>query len=377
MSTRPFRPMARFLIGRIIALAGGCFVVMGSIHAFLEFQSGKAAFNTTLHDIAVASVPQLSVSLWDIELDAVNQQLEAMVARPEVAFVELSTLTGQRFEAGDVAQRQGAIQLSLVIPYPAAKGAGGLGTLRVMGNVPYLHSKIVRDIAQMLLGYLVFVTVICLAIALLLRRKLQHPLEQLARFARELVPGELPAAVSLERPLNRYADEVDILAEGFYTLQRTVFKHVSTLDQLVAARTSELAMHNQILYHISRDTPLLSLLETLAKQVESVQPEVLSSILLLDKDGVHLRHAAAPSLPGFYTRAVDGLAIGEGVGACGTAAFRGERVVVIAQLGMALYFDVDIWSATYIVAIHKRGLVFEQLGRYLFTQQRRQLQRAA
>ena len=326
MSTRPFRLMARFLIGRIVALAGACFFVMGSLYAFIEFQSGKAAFNTTLRDISEASVPQLSVSLWDIELDAVHKQLGVMALRPEVAFVELSTLTGQHFEAGDAAQRRG--EITVEIPYPAAKGAGALGTLQITGNDAYRHAKIGRAIAQMLLGYLVFVTVICLAIAVLLRRKLQHPLAHLARFARELVPGELPAAVCLDRPLKPYADEVDVLAEGFQTLQRTVFAHVSNLDQLVAARTSELALHNQILDQISRDTPLVKLLETLAHQVECVHPQVLSSILLLDKDGVHLRHGAAPSLPGFYTQAVDGLVIGEGVGACGTAAHRGARVIV-------------------------------------------------
>jgi diguanylate cyclase (GGDEF)-like protein/PAS domain S-box-containing protein len=326
MSNRPFRSLARFLIGRVIALAGACFVVLGSLYAFIEFQSGKAAFNTTLRDISVASVPQLSVSLWDIELDAVHQQLGVIALRPEVAFVELSTLTGQHFEAGDASQRRGEIRLE--IPYPAAKGTGALGTLQITGNDAYRHAKIGRAIAQMLLGYLVFVTVICLAIAVLLRRKLQHPLAHLARFARELVPGELPAAVRLDRPLKRYADEVDVLAEGFQKLQRTVFAHVSNLDQLVAARTSELALHNQILDQISRDTPLVKLLEMLARQIECVHPQVLSSILLLDKDGVHLRHGAAPSLPGFYTQAIDGLVIGEGVGACGTAAHRGTRVIV-------------------------------------------------
>jgi diguanylate cyclase (GGDEF)-like protein/PAS domain S-box-containing protein len=36
----------------------------------------------------------------------------------------------------------------------------------------------------------------------------------------------------------------------------------------------------------------------------------------------------APSLPDFYNTAIDGIAIGVGVGSCGTAAFTGERVVV-------------------------------------------------
>ncbi|MGP1609220.1 MAG: PAS domain-containing protein, partial [Burkholderiales bacterium] len=56
--------------------------------------------------------------------------------------------------------------------------------------------------------------------------------------------------------------------------------------------------------------------------------DMLCSILLLDPDGVHLRHGAAPSLEFKYSRLVDGLAIGPAVGSCGTAAFRREQVIV-------------------------------------------------
>ncbi|MFD3524878.1 GAF domain-containing SpoIIE family protein phosphatase [Streptomyces sp. NPDC058653] len=55
---------------------------------------------------------------------------------------------------------------------------------------------------------------------------------------------------------------------------------------------------------------------------------VLVSVLLADEDGLHLRHGAAPSLPAFYNQAIDGIATGDGIGSCGTAAHRRQRVVV-------------------------------------------------
>src|SRR5690606_7673491 len=42
----------------------------------------------------------------------------------------------------------------------------------------------------------------------------------------------------------------------------------------------------------------------------------------------HLRHCAAPSLPPEFCRMVDGASIGPRAGSCGTAAYRGTRVVV-------------------------------------------------
>jgi len=79
---------------------------------------------------------------------------------------------------------------------------------------------------------------------------------------------------------------------------------------------------------MARGDALAAILDALCRLVEEQSGDALCSILLLDPDGRHLRHGAAPSLPRSYTDAVDGLAIGPGAGSCGTAAYRAERVVV-------------------------------------------------
>ena len=77
------------------------------------------------------------------------------------------------------------------------------------------------------------------------------------------------------------------------------------------------------------DSPLEQTLGELIKIVESTsRTEVLGSILLLDLDGKHLRHGAAPSLPREYMEAIDGAEIGPCAGSCGTAAYRAQPVFV-------------------------------------------------
>jgi PAS domain S-box-containing protein len=62
--------------------------------------------------------------------------------------------------------------------------------------------------------------------------------------------------------------------------------------------------------------------------IEQVAPGMRGSVLLLDDDGVTLRHGAAPNLPEAYLRLIDGEHIGPEAGSCGTAAYRLERVIV-------------------------------------------------
>ncbi|GLZ37924.1 GAF domain-containing protein [Actinokineospora sp. NBRC 105648] len=90
-----------------------------------------------------------------------------------------------------------------------------------------------------------------------------------------------------------------------------------------------MAEHRALLEQIARQAPLAEVLDGMARCIENLNPEeVLVSVLLADPDGRHLRHGAAPSLPGFYNEAIDGIATGEGVGSCGTAAHRREAVIV-------------------------------------------------
>lgn len=84
----------------------------------------------------------------------------------------------------------------------------------------------------------------------------------------------------------------------------------------------------QVLEMIAKDEPLGDTLNALVKIIEQQSRDVMGSILLLDKDGQHLRHGAAPSLPETYNAAVDGVAIGPNVGSCGTAVYRCEQVIV-------------------------------------------------
>ena len=88
-----------------------------------------------------------------------------------------------------------------------------------------------------------------------------------------------------------------------------------------------LERQNDVLALVVRGTPLTETLHELLCVIESQAEGMLCSILLLDEDGVHLRHGAAPSLPAAYVSAIDGEAIGPVAGSCGTAAYRGEAVV--------------------------------------------------
>ena len=85
---------------------------------------------------------------------------------------------------------------------------------------------------------------------------------------------------------------------------------------------------SKVLERLAAGAPLEEVLTLLVSATEEVEPEMVCSVLLLDKAGKRLRHSAGPSLPDFYNAAIDGLEIGPAEGSCSAAAYTGERVVV-------------------------------------------------
>jgi PAS domain S-box-containing protein len=81
-----------------------------------------------------------------------------------------------------------------------------------------------------------------------------------------------------------------------------------------------------ILEMVAKGDALPLILDAVCRLVEDNASDVLASVLLVDGD--RLRHGGAPSLPKAYTDAIDGGLIGPRAGSCGTAAYRGEQVVV-------------------------------------------------
>jgi anti-sigma regulatory factor (Ser/Thr protein kinase) len=96
-----------------------------------------------------------------------------------------------------------------------------------------------------------------------------------------------------------------------------------------AANVRLLNAQLDVLADVAAGVPLGVALAELLQVVEATSPDgVLGSVLLLEDDGGHLRHCAAPSLPSDYNQAIDGIGIGPAVGSCGTAAYTRLQVIV-------------------------------------------------
>jgi len=151
-------------------------------------------------------------------------------------------------------------------------------------------------------------------------------------YSHEICPFDQMMATGKRATMQMRKDSrwYEISLDPVFDEEGTIFRAVHVVKDITDLKRAEIREHirSEILERIARGDELSSLLSFIARAIEKERPEALCSILLVSEDGKRLLNGAAPSFPEAYNLAVNRTRIGEGIGSCGTAAYRNERVVV-------------------------------------------------
>ncbi|MRR07140.1 MAG: PAS domain S-box protein, partial [Deltaproteobacteria bacterium] len=83
----------------------------------------------------------------------------------------------------------------------------------------------------------------------------------------------------------------------------------------------------RIFESLAQGNDLAEILKLVVEYVELADPDFIGNIMLADAEGKYLHPVCSSGLPEDYLAAVQKVRIGDGIGSCGTAVWRGETVV--------------------------------------------------
>ncbi len=126
---------------------------------------------------------------------------------------------------------------------------------------------------------------------------------------------------------DRNGDEVWISAnvKAFRDGRGRVRQMIALLSDI--SETKQLrSLQQLIMSALADELDITDIADRLCRRVEEIAPDVVSSLLHIDADGL-IHPLGGPSLPEDYSRALEGVAIGPDIGSCGSSAFCGESVL--------------------------------------------------
>jgi diguanylate cyclase (GGDEF)-like protein/PAS domain S-box-containing protein len=126
---------------------------------------------------------------------------------------------------------------------------------------------------------------------------------------------------------DRNGDEIwlSISAKAFRN-ERGRIKYIFGLLTDITETKQLRSLQQLIMSALADEVPIAEIFDRLCRRVEIIAPDVVSSVLHVDADGL-IHPLGGPSLSAEYSSALDGVAIGPDIGSCGSAAFYGKAVL--------------------------------------------------
>ncbi|MFA5678189.1 MAG: diguanylate cyclase [Pseudomonas sp.] len=283
-----FRSFSRRLLVRLMLLALIAMMMASIAQVFLISHAVKQQQNTLLSDLTATQIPLLQSALWDIELAALERQLERLVELADVAAVRLQSETGLDMRFG--APTDGSPADTRLVIYSPMDESQQMGELHIHFHKARLAQLIRNSIFQRILEFSLYTLVLFAILFRALYRDIGRPLQLIAEYVATLKPQKNAPRLTLPRRKRDWHDEMDLISEGFDTLhqgmQHYAEQHETAIEQLarerdnldgrVAERTSELAYLNGYLKLISGTS--LKLMHLRKSQYPKAMTQTLQSL---------------------------------------------------------------------------------------------------
>ncbi|PRB74785.1 GGDEF domain-containing protein [Pseudomonas sp. MYb185] len=252
------------LLVRLTLLALVAMLLASIAQVFLITREQRQQQELLLHELTSIQVPLLQVALWDIEIGALQGQLERIAGLSTVAGVRLHSETGLDMQAGDVRPHDGNPESTLVIPSPT-EHAQRLGELQIFFQHHRLVQRIIDSILHRVFELSLYTLLVFTILFRALHREVGRPLQLIADYVSRLKPQKHAPPLVLSRAARNWHDEIDLVSRGFETLHAGMRHYAEqhelaieqlaserdSLDRRVEERTSELAYLNGYLKLIS------------------------------------------------------------------------------------------------------------------------------
>lgn len=249
-----------------------------AVRTWFAWDNNLKAMNTELHLIDQVFQGTLAKAVWEMDRDALKEQLDSVAAAAPVGQVTLrivrpgrapEVLERRRSQADDDSAPSLHRDLT-VTPYPDTREK--VGDLTIVGDPSLLWQRLWKEVAVIILTQVIQSLALAGLIMGMFNRTVTVHVRHVARHLTQLTPASLGRHLHLRRG-QRKGDELDMLENGVNLVQEKLATYLQRQHQdelalaasrdqlavLVEQRTAELRAANVRLEALTRFDPLTGL----------------------------------------------------------------------------------------------------------------------
>jgi diguanylate cyclase (GGDEF)-like protein len=279
LANRPIGSLGRRLVLATLTFCLIFTLITVALRTWSAWHANLAAMTGELTMIDQVFQRTLSKSIWEMDRESLQTQLESVTQVAPVGRVELRILRAGRVPEVLSQQRAGhstsrwapTLQQTLIYqPYAGARET--VGELTLEGDEQVLWQRLTGEVVSIVVTQIIQSLLLAGLIMLLFNRLVTVHVQHIARHLGRLSPANLLQALRLDRSAARH-DELSLLEAGVNNLQGKLSAHLARqhqdeqalaahrdrLAELIDERTLELRAANARLEQLSRCDPLTGL----------------------------------------------------------------------------------------------------------------------
>jgi signal transduction histidine kinase len=246
----PGARLAQRLIVAVFLLSAALVVLATSVQSFVNYRREMSTIETRMEQIRTSFLGSLETSLWNYDSDQLNAQLQGILKLPDIAFLEVTSDTGNRFVAGTNAN----LRRTVVREFPLHYGNRAMGTLKVVASLDGVFHRLWAQSLTILGSQLLMTFFTSVFLVLLFSRMMTRHLATMASYALKMDLNNLDTPLRLNRPADdrRPSDELDQVVNAFNTMRQSILSGLTeirtlnaSLETRVQERTAQLVRTNE------------------------------------------------------------------------------------------------------------------------------------
>lgn len=308
------------LLGYILAFSSFVTIIATGVQLYTDFKRDVNLIETRLQELEISYLSSIRASLWNMDIDQLNIQLEGILRFPDVKWVELCE-TDQNIQKplklaiGEPSTTKARISHAYPIIYESTDGEQrSLGELTVEVSLENIYERLYDRATVILLSQGIKTFIVSLFILYLVHTLITRHLEYIAEHLRNLKLSEPIQTLTLTRRQQSRPDELDQVVKAHNIMSASLRKAYqdltnanralendiikrkkaeeevkrlnANLENRVAQRTSELEAANNELssfcYSVSHD------LRAPLRRIEGFRKILYEKYKeILDENGLH------------------------------------------------------------------------------------------
>ncbi|MBI5590956.1 MAG: PAS domain S-box protein [Deltaproteobacteria bacterium] len=241
--------LAFMVLVTVVMSAGGIYLLRN------QQQSASAALEAHAVHMTQMLSKTLAVPLWNIDLKSIHDQLEMVMADPEIYSVALyqreqnQPLASKKRDGQAVAGI--ACNAPVIYERDQPPSATELGSVRLVYTRYYMYQAVERTRMGIVAAMLLLLASLSLATYVLLRRMVQKPIGELLAMTQRVADGDLDVRIPvlsrddiglLSEKLNHMTDRLKQTMDGLGKSERKYKRINETLEVRIQERTDELRL---------------------------------------------------------------------------------------------------------------------------------------